>query len=295
MESTCTLRGTLQSEEPMGTGLTVELQGSSVMAGAGSAPVDPTGSFQINGIPAGQYVLAVTGFNGRVIHREFVTVGPNFSEVVIRLPRSRKEDPGTGTVSVKRLAHKVPSKAKKEFKRAEEAHEKGDVQASIQHLARALEIDPAYMEAHNNLGSRYLQQNQFEAALTHFEKACDLDPGASIPQANASAALLLLKRNEDAERAARRALELDPSNTRARYALAVSLVEQQKEPAEAMEHLERVAAEIPRARVMMARLLARQGNPERAREELQKYLATAPSEEQPEVQAWLAQLQHRGD
>jgi len=295
MNSTCTVRGTIQSNEPLGSELMVELQGAGVTMGPGRAPVDPGGGFMITGVPAGQYVLAVTGFHGQVIHREFVTVSRNFEEVMIRLPERRRERPGSGTVSVARLAHKVPSKAKKEFKRAEKAHQKGDVQLSIHHLEKALEIDPDYMEAHNNLGSRYLQLQEFQMALTHFEKACDLDPGASIPQGNASTTLLLLKRHEEAERSARRALELDPGNLRARYALAVALVEQQKDAAEAMTHLERVVSDIPRARLLMAQLLAQQGNAEHAREELRKYLAVAPREEQQQVQAWLAQLDQRAD
>jgi hypothetical protein len=56
-----------------------------------------------------------------------------------------------GTVTLHRLTHKIPKKAVKEFENATKAQSHGDRDAAIEHLSKAVAIDPQFWEALNNL------------------------------------------------------------------------------------------------------------------------------------------------
>src|SRR2546430_11459367 len=47
--------------------------------------------------------------------------------------------------------------------RSERERCKGHLEATIKHLKKAIEIDPAYMEAQNNLGARYLERGDYRS------------------------------------------------------------------------------------------------------------------------------------
>ena len=178
----CDLRGELRSDGPLPPGYVVELRGNQGPIMGGEVDVDPTGSFQFANINPGSYILVVKTHSGAVVHQEFVDVNGSAGSLWIQLPKLKKPArPVSGTVSVARLSHKVPPKARKEFEKASKAESKGKTKDVIKHLEKALAIDPDYMEAHNNLGTQYLRAEEYAKAELHFRKACELDPGASVP------------------------------------------------------------------------------------------------------------------
>src|ERR1700730_12183012 len=71
-------------------------------------------------------------------------------------PRVR---PQAETISVHDLV--VPAAAIKEFQRSEKSVHSGNFQSAAEHLRKALDIDPTFVEAHNNLGASYIQLNQY--------------------------------------------------------------------------------------------------------------------------------------
>lgn len=293
MEESCNVRGSIHNSTRAGTGLIVELRGAGFESRmASSAYVDPSGSFQMSGVAAGQYTLMVKTQSGVIVHQEYLTVRGDVPDISIQLPESATPNrPAGGTVSAMRLRHKVPGKASKEFDKAEKAAKKGDLQLSIEFLNKALEIDPEYMEAHNNLGSRYMRTEQYDKALMHLEKACALDPGSSLPQINLATVLIAMKRSGEAEKAARRAVDLDPSSAQARFTLAVTLLELKKDTKDALVYLERSASDIPSARLLLAKYYAKQGDAERVKSELGQYLASGQSYERENAQKWLSGLE----
>jgi tetratricopeptide (TPR) repeat protein len=86
----------------------------------------------------------------------------------------------------------IPPKATRELQRSQTALHSGDIRSSAQHLEKALQIYPHYLEAHNNLGSRYIELHEYEKAAAEFQKAIDLDPRIMQPFNNLSVALFLL-------------------------------------------------------------------------------------------------------
>ena len=58
----------------------------------------------------------------------------------------------------------------------------------------ALEIQPDWAEAHNNLGIALASQGRLAAALTHFERAVDLKPTLADARVNRDQARAALKK-----------------------------------------------------------------------------------------------------
>ncbi len=287
------LTGEVASDNPgdLTGGLTIELvdMHSNMVAGQAVAGMD--GRFQIADLRPGDYQLRVTNGRGGVIEQQFVRVNGVGDFVTVRLPELKRERPVSGTVSAARLGHKVPSKAQKEFDKAVAAAEKNDSQTAIEHLKKAIEIDPAFMEAYNNLGARYLKINMPQEAAVEFEKAIQLDSSSPKAHSNVAIAYMMLQRLEDAEREAREAVKLDSTSNTARYVLGMALAAQNREPQEAVQNLDAAAREIPKARLTAAQVLAREGQRAEAAAELRKYLDSGHEENREEVQAWLIKLE----
>lgn len=195
------------------------------------------------------------------------------------------------TVSTRELL--LPPKAAKELQRSQNAFLSGDIHASAQHLEKALRIYPGYLEAHNNLGSRYFALAQYAKAAAEFQKAIDIDPRVPQPFNNLSVALFLLQRYPDAEATARHALALalDPHNSTSRYMLGCVLAAEKRNPSEAIELLRQTEDEFPDARLLLAQILLRQGAPNEAKNELRDYLRAPDVEKKQRVECWLSRLE----
>ena len=139
-------------------------------------------------------------------------------------------------------------------------------------IDKALQIDPEYVEALNNLGARYIMMNEFDRAIPFLIKAIELDPHSVHPYSNLAVALIAKGDSQGAERAARQALEADPSERRARYLLGMSLFAQQKLTSETLQTLRRSQNQFPRAQVALAMAEVAMGQTAEARETLRRYL-----------------------
>ena len=201
---------------------------------------------------------------------------------------SRPAKPGD-IVSTRELL--LPSKAQKELQRSQTAFLSGDVRSSAQHLEKALRIYPDYLEARNNLGSRYFTLGEYDRAAAEFQKAINIDPRVAEPFNNLSVAFFLLQRYPDAEIAARRALALDPRNSTSRYMLGCVLATENRSPLEAMEMLRQTKEEFPDARLLLAQVLIRQGAVGEAENELRDYLKLPGVEKKQRIECWLARLE----
>jgi Flp pilus assembly protein TadD len=157
------------------------------------------------------------------------------------------------------MKHKVPKQAEKEYKNAHKKFTKGDIDGSLTHLKRATEIDPEYLEAWNNLGCRLMMKNQPYNGLAAFRRAVVLDPQAPLVHGNLAIAFLSIGQMSEAETAARKAISIDASDRKARLILGTSLVAQRKFTDEALTLLRQVSDEFPKARQILADVLARRG------------------------------------
>lgn len=205
------------------------------------------------------------------------------------VPNDQAHMPRLGeTISIRDL--RIPPKAVKELQRSQSALQSGDARSSARHLEKALQIYPQSLEAHNNLGARYIELQEYEKAAVEFQRAIEIDPRLMQPFNNLSVAFFLLQRYPDAEAAARRALEIDPRHPTSRYMLGCILATEKRNPQEATELLRQTEHDFPDSRLLLAQILIRRGAVEEAVNELRAYLAVPGAEKKQNVERWLARL-----
>jgi tetratricopeptide (TPR) repeat protein len=158
-------------------------------------------------------------------------------------------------------------------------------------LHKALELDPEYIEALNNLGARYIVIGKYSEALPFLNKAIEIDPSAVQPYCNLSLAFLGSGDPVAAERAARQAIDNDGSDNRSRYLLGISLVAQRKLTKETTQSLRRVQDDFPQARIALGMAEAAAGRTAEAKATLTEYLKLNQPYKREVVQQLLARLE----
>jgi len=192
-------------------------------------------------------------------------------------------------VSVSRL--RIPAKAIREYERAQKALQQNDVQASADHLQKALHIYPDFIQAHNALGVRFLQLGDFQKALTEYDLALSLDPGDALTHQNRSFALLLLNRNQEAEAEARQSLDLDSQLVTSRYVLGRAVIAQAHATPEAIEMLRSSESAFPDASLVLAQIHFAMGQTDETIVDLRHYLrAPLNADNKQKAECWVAQL-----
>lgn len=114
---------------------------------------------------------------------------------------------------------------------------RGETEAAAAHLAEAVRIRPAYVDAHLNLGLALTELKRFEEAKTHFRRAVDLRPDLPLAQYYAGVSLASDGDKAAARRHLMRAVELSPGDSALRVSVAEVLL-RMKMPAEAASLLE---------------------------------------------------------
>jgi tetratricopeptide (TPR) repeat protein len=191
------------------------------------------------------------------------------------------------TVSVQNL--QLPAGAIKEFRRSEKCVGSGDFSCAVEHLQRALKVDPQFVEAHNNLGASFMQLRRYQDAIAEFEAASAIDSKMEAPYRNKSLSLFLLQRYAEAETAARQALQINPEHKASRYTLGRALAAEGSATPEAERLLRDSLSQFPEARLPLAQVLLNRCANLDAAAELRTYLATnsISEEKRRAVEAWL--------
>src|SRR5258708_6108369 len=186
---------------------------------------------------------------------------------------------------------RIPSKALKEFERARKAFQSGEIRISAEHLQKAVQIYPDFIEAHNALGLRFVQIGEYQKAVTEHKIALSLDPRNAQTHQDLSLALLLLNRNQEAEAEARQALDLDPQPPASRYFLARALLAQGHLTPEAIELLHQSEHAFPNANLVLAQIHFTAGRTEQVIAALHRYLQAPPDpDNKQKAECWVAQL-----
>jgi tetratricopeptide (TPR) repeat protein len=87
----------------------------------------------------------------------------------------------------------------------------GNIDEAIAAGRRAIALDAHYAEAHSNVGVALFEQSKFEEALAHYDRAIAAQGNFVQAHSNRGNALQRLKRFAEAEHAYRRAIELQPA------------------------------------------------------------------------------------
>jgi tetratricopeptide (TPR) repeat protein len=186
---------------------------------------------------------------------------------------------------------RIPPKAVKEFERSQKAIQGGDVRAAVDHLQKALQIYPDFIQAHNALGLLFVQLHEYEKALAEHQTALSLDPRSARTHQDLSFVLLLLDRNQEAEAEARQALDLDSQLVASRYVLGRAIVGQGHVTPEGMQMLRQSENAFPNASLVLAQIYFATGQIDQVIVALRRYLSTpSDSDNKQKAECWIAQL-----
>jgi hypothetical protein len=211
-----TVRSTTQERVPDATILLRNAAGI-VM----TVPNSPDGSFELQGVPPGEYELVAQNGLAETRTSISVTAGTNF--VTLTLPSSGEPAAKHGSmVSAAQLA--VPKKARREYEKAENAARKNKWSEANQYLQRALVIWPKFAEA--LVLRAIIERNQYSSAqaITDAEKAVESDPAYGKAYVVLGAVYTDVNRWDDAVRALDQGVRIAPDYWQGYYEMSRTLL-----------------------------------------------------------------------
>jgi tetratricopeptide (TPR) repeat protein len=119
---------------------------------------------------------------------------------------------GVGSHTVRLQQLEVPRKAREELLLSIKAVIQGSSDGELSHLQRAVAIDPAYVEALNNLGFYYYLKGNEALSIQYFTRAVELNPDFYASWSNLAGSLLSTHQWEEALKAISRSLILYPDS-----------------------------------------------------------------------------------
>jgi tetratricopeptide (TPR) repeat protein len=175
------------------------------------------GSFELYNIPKGSYEVVAT--KGVVESRERVDLAMDNTNVNLKMSNPVNEVGETGaTVSVSQ--YKVPSKARKEFEKAQEAFNNGKMDEAKSRANKAVELYPNFAEALTLRGILEINAKENEQGQADLQKAIQLDPNYGVAYFAMGAALNQAGKFDDAVRTLERGVSIKPDGWQGFFELA---------------------------------------------------------------------------
>jgi len=189
-ESPAMVKGELHSEAPVFfPDYRVELAGANRASETYRGEVQFDGSFELRGVPGGEYTLRVTTLHGEPVYQETVIVVPHAGPLSVLLPAPDKKPSAPGTISVTQLRHPPDRKAFQAVAAAQRFSASGQTEKAVEQLEKAIRISPEYAEAYNNRGNAYQNKGQYDAAIRDYDRAIALQPDHTVAYLNRAIAL----------------------------------------------------------------------------------------------------------
>jgi Tetratricopeptide repeat len=174
---------------------------------------------------------------------------------------------------------RFPKKTVKEFEKGVDADKHGKTDDAVQHYQKALSYSPDFYPAHNNLGSDYLSQKNFDASRTQFEEALKSNQNDAQAYFNLANVLLLTQHNAEAEREIEEGLKRRPDSAFG-YFLQGTLYSNtnRAELAEkSLQHAQQLDPAMSQVYLQLVNLYLRQGQTSDAINQLEAYLKAFPN------------------
>jgi tetratricopeptide (TPR) repeat protein len=181
-------------------------------------------------------------------------------------------------MDVREYTAKVPKAARKEFDKGVRADGAGKRDEAIRHYQKAIEIDPGFYAAHNNLGSAYLSKSDFAAARKEFEQVVALNQSDATAYFNLSNVCLLMNQAPDARRFLDEGFRRQPDSALGQFLLGSLYLRAGKMPE--AEHALRQAIQLSpvmvQPRLQLVNLYLQQGRKQDAVTELHAFVSAFP-------------------
>ena len=176
---------------------------------------------------------------------------------------------------------RVPEDARKEFERGSTALSKGKDDEGVEHLRKAVEIYPDFLQARLLLASAHMKARRLEEAEAALARAVETDPHSVVALVSLGEARRRLKKYSEAEESLASALKLDDASWQGHLALARVYLDtdQVKKAAPHIGRTLQLKPDLAEAHLLGGNILLKVGEPARALSEYEEYLRLAPTGE----------------
>src|SRR2546425_3820102 len=181
------IRGQVRYENGQPADRVVVRLRSDVIAFQTETQTDPQGKFNFDGLPLTSYHLTIEGQGFRPYSSHIDISGSKMAYELITLHLDKEPEaksvPPEGPGGLLNIAiEQIPPDARKEYETGEKLlNEKKDLDGSVKHYRKAIQLYDKFPEAYLKLGLVYLDQKKFDESQAALQKSTELDP--SPPQA----------------------------------------------------------------------------------------------------------------
>lgn len=182
---------------------------------------DRTGKFSFTGLVPDQYTVVVRlpGFREEQQHVDLDTANSEY--VLVQLSPDTSAPAALPRGSTKIINANASPEAQAEFDRGRtELIDNKDINRSIAHLEKAVELSPNFLEAQLLLGTTYVEKHKLDKAERTLLRAIEINPKVAEPQIALGEVYRQQKRYQDAERILTSAIKPSDGSAPAHLTLA---------------------------------------------------------------------------
>ncbi|MDQ3744991.1 MAG: tetratricopeptide repeat protein [Acidobacteriota bacterium] len=240
---------------------------------------DNRGRFHFTSLQRGQYVVNFTAPCYQTERRqvELVLIFRSYLDVELT-PDTTSPACAAANARAAAVDARVPDEARREFERGSAALSKGKDEEGVEHLRKAVEIYPDFLQARLLLASAHMKARRFEEAEAALARAVETDPHSVAALVSLGEARRRLKKYTEAEASLAAALKLDETSWQGHLALGRVYLDtdQFKKAAPHIGRTLQLKPDLPEAHLLGGNILLKVGEPARALAEYEEYLRLAP-------------------
>ncbi len=281
------------SEPPPGTLVTLHSDAGEIIQ---QVTPEAGGRFAFSFLTRGVYYVSARALGYReVSERADVTLIHRLTVFLTLIPDRPPPQPQPSAASalIQQRQLRIPAEARKEYERGQKELANGKPDIAVEHLEKAKEIYPEYVEAEELIGTIYMDQQKWDKAEKSLNKCVEMDPQFPGGYIALGALYNRTGRFDEAERVLERGVELDPNAWQGHFELGTSLLVQNKVK-EAEAHARRaheLQPKYPLVHLLAGNVALHQNDLMTARNEFGHFLALLPdSPLAPAVKAKIAEI-----
>jgi tetratricopeptide (TPR) repeat protein len=279
------IRGQVRYENGQPADRVVVRLRSDVIAFQTETQTDTQGKFNFDGLPLTSYHLTIEGQGFRPYSSHIDISGSKMAYELITLHLDKEPEaksvPPEGPGGLLNIAiEQIPPDARKEYETGEKLlNEKKDLDGSVKHYRKAIQLYDKFPEAYLKLGLVYLDQKKFDESQAALQKSTELDPKSPAGYLALGTVYNQGRRYEDAEKVLTQGLELKPDVPEGQYELAKTYWALNRWTEAEPHALKAVALkpDLAPALVLLGNIALRKRDPQGALKEFQEYLRLEPN------------------
>lgn len=268
--------------------VTIEVRGAAM----DSVYTDSQGTFGFHNLQPNPYYIVVNDEQYQSVRIAAVVMPTSLSPTtfvdVTLVPKPGRDEargspakPAGGSpdlMDVREYNAKFSKAARKEFEKGLEADRNAKTDEAMRHYQKAVQIDPSFYAAHNNLGSDYLSKSDFAAARKEFEQVLTLNQSDATAYFNLSNVCMLTNELSEAHRFLHEGFRRQPDSALGQFLLGSLHLRagELPEAERALRHAVELNPLMVQPRLQLVNLYLQQDRKQDAATELHAFVSTFP-------------------